>query len=116
MPPEGSESRPPPGRDQATIRAPRAPCLTIRTPCEFLGRIRLRQNGHIARKSVGKVSQVAGLAADRGREAGEKLAPDHLPGGRARIGGQARIGARSSHTWFALTELLGYPDVKDYEG
>jgi len=56
------------------------------------------------------------LAADRGREAGEKLAPDHLPGGRARIGGQARIGARSSHTWFALTELLGYPGVKNYDG
>jgi len=27
-----------------------------------------------------------------------------------------RIGERSSHTWFALTELLGYPDVKNYDG
>jgi thiosulfate/3-mercaptopyruvate sulfurtransferase len=27
-----------------------------------------------------------------------------------------RIGERSSHTWFALTELLGYRDVKNYDG
>jgi thiosulfate/3-mercaptopyruvate sulfurtransferase len=27
-----------------------------------------------------------------------------------------RIGERSSHTWFALRELLGYPDVKNYDG
>jgi thiosulfate/3-mercaptopyruvate sulfurtransferase len=27
-----------------------------------------------------------------------------------------RIGERSSHTWFALTELLGYPEVKNYDG
>jgi thiosulfate/3-mercaptopyruvate sulfurtransferase len=27
-----------------------------------------------------------------------------------------RIGERSAHTWFALTELLGYPDVKNYDG
>lgn len=27
-----------------------------------------------------------------------------------------RIGERSSHTWFALKELLGYPDVKNYDG
>lgn len=27
-----------------------------------------------------------------------------------------RIGERASHTWFALQELLGYPDVKNYDG
>jgi thiosulfate/3-mercaptopyruvate sulfurtransferase len=27
-----------------------------------------------------------------------------------------RIGERSSHTWFALTELLGYRNVKNYDG
>ncbi|HXF35691.1 MAG TPA: sulfurtransferase, partial [Actinomycetota bacterium] len=27
-----------------------------------------------------------------------------------------RIGERSSHTWFALTELLGYPSAKNYDG
>jgi thiosulfate/3-mercaptopyruvate sulfurtransferase len=27
-----------------------------------------------------------------------------------------RIGERSSHTWFVLSELLGYPDVKNFDG
>jgi thiosulfate/3-mercaptopyruvate sulfurtransferase len=27
-----------------------------------------------------------------------------------------RIGERSSHTWFVLTHLLGYPNVKNYDG
>jgi Rhodanese-related sulfurtransferase len=27
-----------------------------------------------------------------------------------------RIGERSSHTWFALREILGYEDVKNYDG
>jgi thiosulfate/3-mercaptopyruvate sulfurtransferase len=27
-----------------------------------------------------------------------------------------RIGERSSHTWFALTYLLGYTDVRNYDG
>lgn len=27
-----------------------------------------------------------------------------------------RIGERSSHTWFALKYLLGYPDVRNYDG
>ncbi|WP_239571693.1 sulfurtransferase [Lentzea nigeriaca] len=27
-----------------------------------------------------------------------------------------RIGERSSHTWFALTELLGYRNVRNYDG
>jgi thiosulfate/3-mercaptopyruvate sulfurtransferase len=27
-----------------------------------------------------------------------------------------RIGERSSHTWFALHELLGHPNVKNYDG
>jgi thiosulfate/3-mercaptopyruvate sulfurtransferase len=27
-----------------------------------------------------------------------------------------RIGERSAHTWFVLSELLGYPTVKNYDG
>jgi rhodanese-related sulfurtransferase len=27
-----------------------------------------------------------------------------------------RIGERSSHTWFVLTNLLGYPRVRNYDG
>jgi 3-mercaptopyruvate sulfurtransferase SseA len=27
-----------------------------------------------------------------------------------------RIGERSSHTWFVLSEILGYPNVRNYDG
>jgi thiosulfate/3-mercaptopyruvate sulfurtransferase len=27
-----------------------------------------------------------------------------------------RIGERSAHTWFVLTELLAVPDVRNYDG
>jgi len=27
-----------------------------------------------------------------------------------------RIGERSSHTWFVLKELLGFPNVRNYDG
>ncbi len=27
-----------------------------------------------------------------------------------------RIGERSAHTWFVLTRLLGYPQVRNYDG
>ena len=27
-----------------------------------------------------------------------------------------RIGERSAHTWFVLTYLLGYPNVRNYDG
>jgi thiosulfate/3-mercaptopyruvate sulfurtransferase len=27
-----------------------------------------------------------------------------------------RIGERSSHTWFVLTHLLGFPNVRNYDG
>ena len=31
-------------------------------------------------------------------------------------GERCRIGERSSHTWFVLHELLGYGNVKNYDG
>ncbi|MDQ2934427.1 MAG: sulfurtransferase [Chloroflexota bacterium] len=34
----------------------------------------------------------------------------------AEIVAYCRIGERSSHTWFVLSELLGYPNVRNYDG
>ena len=36
--------------------------------------------------------------------------------GDAEVIAYCRIGERSSHTWFALQELLGFGDVKNYDG
>ncbi|HWO71695.1 MAG TPA: sulfurtransferase [Actinomycetota bacterium] len=41
---------------------------------------------------------------------GRGIAPDR------EVIAYCRIGERSSHTWFALHELLGYRDVKNYDG
>jgi len=41
---------------------------------------------------------------------GRGLTPDR------RIIAYCRIGERSSHTWFVLKYLLGYPDVRNYDG
>jgi thiosulfate/3-mercaptopyruvate sulfurtransferase len=51
-------------------------------------------------------------SADELRELyeGEGITPDK------EIIAYCRIGERSSHTWFALQELLGYGNVKNYDG
>jgi thiosulfate/3-mercaptopyruvate sulfurtransferase len=36
--------------------------------------------------------------------------------GQGEVIAYCRIGERSSHTWFALTELLGFDGVKNYDG
>jgi thiosulfate/3-mercaptopyruvate sulfurtransferase len=41
---------------------------------------------------------------------GEGITPDR------EVIAYCRIGERSSHTWFALQELLGYDNVKNYDG
>jgi thiosulfate/3-mercaptopyruvate sulfurtransferase len=42
--------------------------------------------------------------------AGEGITPDR------EIITYCRIGERSAHTWFVLTQLLGYPSVRNYDG
>ena len=36
--------------------------------------------------------------------------------GTSEVVAYCRIGERSSHTWFVLHELLGYPNVRNYDG
>ena len=48
--------------------------------------------------------QLEALYGSAGAEEGKKIIP------------YCRIGERSSHTWFVLHELLGYQNVKNYDG
>ena len=41
---------------------------------------------------------------------GQGLTPD------LEVVAYCRIGERSAHTWFVLHELLGYPNVRNYDG
>jgi len=56
-----------------------------------------------------------------GSQATGETSPKEIYGGKGITSGKeviayCRIGERSAHTWFVLKELLGYPDVKNYDG
>ena len=100
--------------------------VDVRAPVEYSGELLAPENlpqegsqrgGHIP----GAVNVPWGQAvADDGsfKSADELWA---LYGGKGIDGGKetiayCRIGERSSHTWFVLTQLLGYTNVRNYDG
>lgn len=110
---------------QAAVKSGRAALVDVRSPAEFTGEIlappglpeTCQRGGHIP----GAKSIPWGKACN---EDGTFKSPDDL---RQLYGGAGvtpdrpviaycRIGERSSHTWFVLKHLLGYPDVKNYDG
>ena len=50
------------------------------------------------------LDELRSLYADRGITADKEIVA------------YCRIGERSSHTWFVLSELLGFPNVRNYDG
>ncbi len=127
-----------PDRDDSTIRAFRdqvlahqkagKPLVDVRSPAEFSGEKThmpeypqegVLRGGHIpGAKSVpwaraanpedGTFKSADDLRAIYEGEKGLKSSDD--------IVAYCRIGERSSHTWFVLTYLLGYPNVRNYDG
>jgi thiosulfate/3-mercaptopyruvate sulfurtransferase len=110
---------------QEAVKKGSAALVDVRSPAEFTGEIlappglpeTCQRGGHIPGaksipwgkacnedgtfKSVPELQQLYG---------GAGITPD-----RAVIA-YCRIGERSSHTWFVLKHLLGYKDVKNYDG
>jgi thiosulfate/3-mercaptopyruvate sulfurtransferase len=103
------------------------PLIDVRSPGEFRGEIThmpeypqegVLRGGHIpGAKSVpwkmaanddGTFKGVAELEKIYTENCGLKKGED--------IVAYCRIGERSSHTWFVLTYLLGYPNVRNYDG
>ncbi len=128
---------PVPVRDDRAIRAFRAdvldhvaaglPLVDVRSPGEYKGELLhmadypqegALRGGHIpGAKSVpwaraanpdGTFKSAADLRAIYEEEQG--LKPSDT------VVAYCRIGERSSHTWFVLTYLLGYPAVRNYDG
>ena len=127
-----------PERDDAKIRAFRnevldhakagRPLVDVRSPAEYSGEKThmpeypqegVLRGGHIpGAKSVpwaraanpedGTFKSAADLKAIYEQEQGLKSSDN--------IVAYCRIGERSSHTWFVLTYLLGYPTVRNYDG
>ncbi len=126
-----------PARDDSHIRAfkdqtlahsqAKKPLIDVRSPDEYSGKKThmaeypqegVLRGGHIpGAKSVpwaraanpdGSFKSADELRAIYEGEAGLKKTDDVIA--------YCRIGERSSHTWFVLTHLLGYPSVKNYDG
>ena len=103
-----------------------AALIDVRSPDEYSGKLLhminypqegAQRGGHIP--GARSIPWATAAAADGTFKTADEL--------RAIYGGQGvtpdrpvvtycRIGERSAHTWFALTQLLGYADVRNYDG
>jgi len=110
---------------QKALQEKRAALVDVRSPQEFTGEIlappglpeTCQRGGHIpGAKSIpwGKACNDDGTfkSADDLAQlyGGAGVTPDKP------VIAYCRIGERSSHTWFVLKYLLGYKDVKNYDG
>ncbi len=113
-------------RDEVVAAIGKTNLVDVRSPDEFAGR--LLAPAHLPQESAQRPGHIptavnvpwAKAANDDGtfksdeqlralyRDAGLDLAKDTIA--------YCRIGERSAHTWFALHELLGQQNVKNYDG
>ena len=108
------------------IKAGRLHLVDVRSPKEFSGEItappeypteHAQRGGHIpGARNVPWAQAVREDGTFKTREELEQLYASQgiLPG--APVYTYCRIGERSSHTWFVLKYLLGFPDVRNYDG
>ena len=124
------------GAERIEIRALRDEVLTkvggetgfvdVRSPEEFRGE-RLAPD-HLPQEQAQVPGHIAGAAnvpwAKAANDDGTFRSADELKAlyeaegitADCEVIAYCRIGERSSHTWFALQELLGFPNVKNYDG
>ena len=103
-----------------------AALVDVRSPQEFTGEIlappglseTAQRGGHIPGAKSVPWLQAVNDADGTFKSADELKARYEREGVTADkdIIAYCRIGERSSHTWFALHELLGYPNVRNYDG
>jgi thiosulfate/3-mercaptopyruvate sulfurtransferase len=99
--------------------------VDVRSPAEFSGEILAPPGLPETAQRAGHVPGAANIPwAQAANEDGTFKSADELQalyGGKGitsdkQIIAYCRIGERSSHTWFVLKELLGYPNVRNYDG
>ena len=100
--------------------------VDVRSPDEFSGVLLAppaapqegaQRGGHIP--GAANIPWATAVAEDGTFKSADELAS--IYGGKGVDGSKetiayCRIGERSSHTWFALTQLLGYDNVRNYDG
>ena len=104
----------------------RQPLVDVRSPQEYSGELLHMPNypqegatrgGHIpgaANIPWSKATNEDGTF--KGPQELKELYENHKVTSSSEVIAYCRIGERSSHTWFVLTYLLGYPQVRNYDG
>jgi thiosulfate/3-mercaptopyruvate sulfurtransferase len=100
--------------------------VDVRGPKEFSGEItappeypteHAQRGGHIpGAKNIPWAQAVRDDGTFKSREELDELYRSKGVSPGAPVFTYCRIGERSSHTWFVLRYLLGYPDVRNYDG
>jgi thiosulfate/3-mercaptopyruvate sulfurtransferase len=113
-------------RDQVRDAIGRAGLVDVRSPGEFSGQLLAPENlPQEGAQRGGHIPTAVNIPwATAVREDGTFKSADELRqiyGGKGisadgEVIAYCRIGERSAHTWFVLRELLGYPDVRNYDG
>ncbi len=115
-------------RDQvlASVNAGNVALVDVRSPDEFAGNLLAPPN--LPQEGAQRGGHIPGAAnipwAQAANEDGTFKSADELQqlyGGKGIDGSKetiayCRIGERSSHTWFVLTQLLGHSNVRNYDG
>ncbi len=113
-------------RDHVLDRVGAAAFVDVRSPAEFSGE-KLAPD-HLPQEQPYVGGHVPGAAnvpwSQAANEDGSFKSADELRAiyegagiaGNVETIAYCRIGERSSHTWFVLKELLGYEDVRNYDG
>jgi thiosulfate/3-mercaptopyruvate sulfurtransferase len=113
-------------RDETIAAIGRQNLVDVRSPDEFAGR--LLAPAHLPQEQAQRAGHIPTAInipwSKAANEDGTFKADDELRALYAAAGlddgkdtiAYCRIGERSSHTWFALHELLGHQNVKNYDG
>ncbi len=112
-------------RDDVLKALGKAALVDVRSPAEYKGEIiappgmteTAQRAGHIpGAKNVPWAQAANEDGSFKSADELRKLYGDQGVTGNSNIIAYCRIGERSSHTWFVLHELLGYKNVKNYDG
>ncbi|MEA2646949.1 MAG: thiosulfate/3-mercaptopyruvate sulfurtransferase [Chloroflexota bacterium] len=114
-------------RDEVVSSVGSKPMVDVRSPDEFSGK--LAAPAHLPQEQAQRRGHIPGAKnvpwSKAANEDGTFKSIDELKALYQEEQGLAadqetiaycRIGERSSHTWFVLRELLGFPNVKNYDG
>jgi thiosulfate/3-mercaptopyruvate sulfurtransferase len=101
---------------RSRLNKPSFAVLDVRTGDEYAGKdVRAARGGHIP--GAVHIFWEDALTPDKSLRPKEELAAlfDAVPRD-ATVAVHCQLGVRAAHTWLVLRHLLGYPDVRNYDG